>query len=298
VTARPRESYNATLAGLRRIHDDLVVMRVRPDSPIPAYEAGQGITLGVGMWEPRVPGLPPEELAQSETESIVRRPFSISSPILCDTEPRLLRPEEEDFYELYVTLPRDRLVPSVMVARLFALEQGARLWVDARPRGDNTLQGVQPTDDVLFAATGTGEAPHNRMLWELLRRGHRGRLASIVTTRRRADQAYREVHERVMQLFPGYRYTAIATREPGERGAHLQEMLRNGALEERAGFALDPARAHVFLCGNPDMIGAPRIAGEDVLYPSALGMVEILERQRGFHSNPRRGRVNVHFERY
>jgi ferredoxin--NADP+ reductase len=298
VTARHREPYNATLAGVRRVHEDLVVMRVRPDSPIPAYEPGQGITIGVGMWEPRVPGLPPEELAQTETKSIVRRPFSISSPILHDTEPRLLQPEEEDFYELYITLPRDRPVPPVMVARLFALERGARLWVDSGPRGDNTLQGVQPMEDVLFAATGTGEAPHNRMIWDLLRRGHRGRIASVVTTRRRADQAYREVHERVVQLFPNYRHAAIATREPGERGAHLQELLRSGELEERAGFAFDPARTHVFLCGNPDMIGAPRIVGEDVVYPSALGMVEILERQRGFRSNPRRGRMNIHFERY
>jgi ferredoxin--NADP+ reductase len=271
---------------------------VRPDSPIPAYDAGQWITIGVGMWEPRVPGLPPEKLAQAETESIVRRPFSVSSPILRDGELRLLRPEEEDFYELYITLPRDRPVPPVMVARLFALELGARLWVDSRPRGENTLQDVRPAADVLFAATGTGEAPHNRMIWDLLGRGHPGRIASVVTTRRCADQAYREVHEHVMQLFPNYRYAAIATREPGEPRPHLQEMLRSGELEERAGFALDPARTHVFLCGNPDMIGAPRIVGDDVVYPSALGMVEILERQRGFHSQSRRGCMNIHFERY
>ena len=40
---------------------------------------------------------------------------------------------------------------------------------------------------MLFLATGTGEAPHNYMLWELLRRGHTGRILSACCVRYRRD---------------------------------------------------------------------------------------------------------------
>ena len=33
-----RQKYNATLVGLRKAHDDLFVMRVRPDFPRPAHQ--------------------------------------------------------------------------------------------------------------------------------------------------------------------------------------------------------------------------------------------------------------------
>jgi ferredoxin/flavodoxin---NADP+ reductase len=292
------EHYNAVVVGLRRVHDDLAIMRVRPDRPIPPYEPGQWIALGIGLWERRVVGMPPEEITEDELATLVRRPFSIGSRILHDDEPRLLRPEEEDSYEFYMALPHGTPKPPILAARLFALEVGSRLWVDAQPRGQNTLAEVQPEDDVLFAATGTGESPHNRMIWQLLRHGHRGRIASVVTTRQVADQGYRQVHERVLQLFPNYRHAAIATREPGQKGAHLQELLLNGQLEELTGFKLDPRRSRVFLCGNPGMIGAPRLQDSRAVYPPVLGMVEVLEQQRGFRADPRRGNINIHFERY
>lgn len=298
IASLRHEHYNATLVRVRRVHDDLAIVRVRPDLPIPSFEPGQWIALGIGLWERRVVGMPPEEIGENELETLVRRPFSIGSRILSDTEPRLLRPDEEDAYEFYLTLPHGTPKPPLLVARLFALEEGSRLWVDAQPHGQNTLAGVQPEDDVLFAATGTGEAPHNRMIWELLRRGHRGRIASVVTTRRLADQGYREVHERVSTLFPNYVYAGVATREPGQRGAHLQELLLGGHLEEMTGLELDPSRSRVFLCGNPGMIGAPRLQDGRAVYPPVLGMVEILEQQRGFRADPRRGNINIHFERY
>jgi ferredoxin--NADP+ reductase len=298
AAALRREHYNAAVAGLRRIHEGLLVLRVQPDAPIPTYDAGQWIAIGVGLWEPGAAGTPDCDSDSADVSTLVRRPFSIGSPVLADGESRLIRPDEEDFYEFYVGLPRQLPNPPAITSRLFALTPGHRLWVDERPRGQNTLAGLQLDDDVLFAATGTGEAPHNRMIWELLRRGHRGRIASIVTTRHRRDQAYREVLERTSRLFPNFRYTAVATREPGEHGERLQDLLRSGQLEEMAGFKLDPRRARVFLCGNPAMIGAPRLQEGRLVYPPATGLVELLERERGFHADPRDGNINIHFERY
>lgn len=298
VEALRREHYNAIVVGERRVHDGLLVLRVRPDAPIPRYDAGQWIALGTGLWEPRVAGLPPEELDRDACQQLVRRPFSISSPMLTADGARLLRPDEEDFYEFYLTLTRDAPSPPAIAARLFAFHPGSRLWIADHPKGQNTVMGVKPDDDLLFAATGTGEAPHNRMIWELLRRGHRGRIAAVVSTRRYADQAYRAVHERVMELYPNYGYVAIATREPGEPSRRLQDLLRSGELEERIGFRLDPARGRVFLCGNPGMIGAPRLVDGKFSYPQALGMVEVLQRERGFGVDPLDDDLNIHFERY
>ena len=288
--------YNATLAVVQPLHDELRIVRVRPDSPVPAFEAGQWLMLGLGSWEPGVPGALAEEPAAAPEPSVLRRPFSVSSPILTPDGSRLLRAGEENAYEFYVTLPREGSA-SAFVVRLFALSPGARLWTADAPQGRYGLDRIEPHHDVLFAATGTGEAPHNRMIWELLRRSHRGRIAAVITTRCRADQGYRGVHERLMQLFPNYRYAAIATREPDEKGARLQELLRSGRLEELAGFGLDPDRTHVFLCGNPAMVGAPRAQADgQLVYPQPPGMVELLSRERGFMSDAHTG--NIHFERY
>jgi ferredoxin/flavodoxin---NADP+ reductase len=290
-----RTHYNATLSEVQPLHDELRILRVRPDTPVPAFAAGQWLLLGLGSWEPAVPGAPIEAVAAPQDAALVRRPLSISAPILAPDGSRLVAAGEEEAYEFYTTLPSE--APSAFAVRLFALAPGARLWAASAPQGRYTLDRVQPGDDVLFLATGTGEAPHNRMIWELLRRGHRGRIASVITTRCRADQGYRAVHERVMQLFPNYRYTAVATREPGEKGARLQELLHRGELAARAGFALDPARVHVFVCGNPAMVGAPRVqAGGQSVYPQPPGMVELLEHECGFSADAETG--NIHFERY
>ena len=65
------------------------------------------------------------------------------------------------------------------------LREGDRLFLGEKITGHFTLDPVQPDDTVVFLATGTGEAPHNYMLWELLRRGHRGRILSACCVRYR-----------------------------------------------------------------------------------------------------------------
>ena len=72
-------------------------------------------------------------------------------------------------------------------------------------------------------------------------------------------------------------------------------------LEEHLGQPLDPARTHVYLCGNPAMIGVPqkdRATGQKV-YPTPPGVVEILEK-RGFQMDePQlKKKGNIHFEEY
>jgi ferredoxin--NADP+ reductase len=72
-------------------------------------------------------------------------------------------------------------------------------------------------------------------------------------------------------------------------------------MEQRLGQPLDPARTHVYLCGNPKMIGVPvknRETGARE-YPKPLGVIEILE-GRGFEADNAAAKLrgNVHFEEY
>ena len=65
------------------------------------------------------------------------------------------------------------------------------------------------------------------------------------------------------------------------------------------GKPLDPQRMHIFLCGNPGMIGAPRLNRETGVleYSQAGGVVEILV-ERGFRCDQPRVHGNIHFEKY
>ncbi len=291
-----QQHYNATVIDLGRAREGLLVLRIRPDAPIPDYAAGQWLPAGLGLWEPRCAGCPAETL--SEVTTLARKTYSLSCAMLASGEDRLLEREEHDWYELYVGFDRDRATGAsgtALAARFAALEPGRRLWVGERPQGNYTLAAVRPDDDVLFLATGTGEAPHNRMIWELLRRRHRGRIASVVTVRVTADLAYGAVHARLMRMFPTYRWIGVATREPGQSGVRLQAMLASGSLETHAGLRLDAERCHVFLCGNAGMLGRPRLGGSRKIYPTHAGMIELLE-ERGFRVEPEE-EAHVHFER-
>jgi ferredoxin--NADP+ reductase len=105
-----------------------------------------------------------------------------------------------------------------------------------------------------------------------------------------------------MKRFPQCHYVSVATREgtPGEK-VYLQDMLESGDLEKRTGTRFDPERTHVFICGNPKMIGVPerdKVSGERH-YPKEKGAVEVLEK-RGFRADDSYGKVkgNIHFEEY
>jgi ferredoxin--NADP+ reductase len=302
VQALRDQLYNARVVEVERHGAHLAVVRIRPDAPMPRFEAGQWILLGLGVWEERCAGAPKEDVPPDEALHMLRRPFSLSSSIWDRSNDRLITPEAEDTYEFYLALAREIAAGGggpALPARLLALDPGARLWVADAPQGNYTLASVRPDDDVAFLATGTGEAPHNRMIGELLRRGHRGRIVSVVTVRRWVDLVYRVQHERLVQRFHNYRYVPIATQETsnpeGVVGARLQAMFTEGSLEERMQMQLDPERCQVFLCGNPDMLGRPRRQGDEIVFPGDAGMIELLH-ARGFEIDPPHARV--HFERY
>jgi ferredoxin--NADP+ reductase len=301
------KNYNAEIVERRDIHDELTILRVRPDEGTTSFEPGQYSVMGLGNWEPRVPGCQEEHLTEAHMRRVLKRAYSFSCSML-DESGRLHPPTDFPYFEFYVVLVRHgEEHPPGLTPRLFALGTGDRLFVGPKATGHYTLESVQPSDDVVLVATGTGEAPHNAMIAQLLSSGHRGRIVAVTCVRQRRDLGYAETHRQIERDHANYRYLTLTTREPENLDAtrrdfvgkrYLQQYFESGDFERESSVRLDPARVHVFLCGNPAMIGAPRHDADGVpRFPTPLGMIEILS-QRGFHPDEKARPGNIHYEKY
>ena len=293
-------NYNATITAIRRHHEDLWVMRIAPDQPLEPYEAGQYTTLGLGFWEPRADeAMEDFEADPDQLEKMARRSYSVSSSIV-DDDGELVdaHPEEVEFY--IVQVPPEKGEIPALTPRIFMKDVGDKIYLGRKFTGRYTLAGVETGDNVVFLSTGTGEAPQNAMTAELLRRRHEGRILNVVCVRYRRDLAYLEQQNAVEGSYPNYDYEAITTREPENEGkkVYIQDLIENGRIEEMLEAPLDPEGTHVFLCGNPAMIGLPTWDDDGTMhFPDRLGVCELVAK-RGFTIDHRRERGNVHYEEY
>lgn len=295
--------YNATVASIRLANPELMILRVKPDFAIPKYKMGQYSTLGLGQWEPRAADCQPEEPKPGEEGKLIRRAYSISHPILNDSG-KLVQEGELDYLEFYIVLVRwaDKQAPA-LTPRIFTLKTGDRIFLGEKIAGHYNLDAVQPGDNVVFLSTGTGEAPHNSMTWELMRRGHQGRVLSACCVRYKQDLAYLETHDELMRRDPHYKYLSLTTREVQNVGhkVYIQDLITSGQLEEHLGAVLDPTKTHVYLCGNPKMIGVPNLdrATGQASFPQPPGVIEILSK-KGFRVDQHAQKIkgNIHFEEY
>lgn len=294
--------YNATLVRRIDVHEDLALFRVKPDEGVPKFNAGQYVTLGLGYWESRVKPSQDEHLNPKRLRKTVKRAYSIACPML-DESDNLAPCSSLDYLEFYITLVRQAAKPPALTPRLFQLVEGDRLFAATRVVGSYVLEGIGPEDDVIFLGTGTGEAPHNSMVCELLNAGHSGKIVSATCVRLRRDLGYVGAHGKLEKQYPNYKYLQFTTREnenmnPGVPGyvgkQHLQGVVKTGVLQEAAGVSLDPSRTHVFLCGNPAMIGYQPPGSPPLETP---GMLQVLE-EMGFNSDGEAGPGNIRFEKY
>jgi ferredoxin--NADP+ reductase len=289
--------YNATITYFEKAHSDLWLIRIRPDHGNAGFRAGQYATLGLGYWEPRVDDAI-DALKEGQVQKLVRRSYSISSPVFSDIG-YLVNPYESQELEFYIVLvpPSVGRTPS-LTPRLALKEVGDRIYLGPKVSGRYTLAPVDdPGSAVVFLATGTGEAPHNAMVAELMRRGHHGPIVSVVSVRKWSDLGYHETHLELARRYPNYHYLPLPTREEDVPKKYVQDILSGGDLDELLGGPLDPARTNIFLCGNPAMIGPPSWEGDVPSFPAVLGAVEILH-NLGFVPDRRGAEGNVHFEEY
>jgi ferredoxin--NADP+ reductase len=271
-------------------HSDLWVLRVKPDHGSVSHLPGQYASLGLGFWEERIddavdPGL------DGRWDKMVRRSYSISHPIFDEHGYLAGEADELEFYIVLVP-PTDGNVPG-LTPRLAQKRPGDRIYLGPKVAGRYTLAPVtDPASTAIFLSTGTGEAPHNAMVTELLRKGHHGPIVSAVSVRQWADLGYRAQHDELARRYANYRYVPLPTREPDVPKRYIQDLIRDDELGP-----LDPASTHVFLCGNPAMIGLPEEVDGASVFPEVTGVVELLT-DKGFTLDHRTQRGNVHFEEY
>lgn len=291
------EHYNATITHFEPTHSDLWVLRVRPDHGDVTHLPGQYASLGLGFWEARIDDAEDDNLDE-RWDKMVRRSYSISSR-MWDEHGYLTGDLDGDELEFYIVLvpPTSDNVPG-LTPRLACKRPGDRIYLGPKVAGRYTLSPVtDPSATLLFFSTGTGEAPHNAMIVELLRKAHHGPIVSAVSVRKWADLGYIDQHRRLEQLYPNYHYLPMPTREADVPKQYLQDLIAKGVLEERFGITLDPVSTHMFLCGNPAMIGLPAEVDGELRYPEVTGVVQLLA-ERGFTIDHRKSRGTIHFEEY
>ncbi len=294
-----KEHYNATITYFEPTHSDLWVLGVRPDHGDVHHLPGQYASLGLGHWEDRIddaedPGL------DERWDKLIRRSYSISHRIF-DEHGYLAQERDTTELEFYIVLvpPTPDNIPG-LTPRLALKHPGDRIYLGPKVAGRYTLGPVtDPKGTVVFFATGTGEAPHNAMVVELLRKGHLGPIVSAVTVRNLADLGYMEKNRELEGRYPNFHYLPLPTREPGIPKRYIQDLINEDAFAKEFGVELDPANTHVFMCGNPAMIGLPKEDEETgaLTYPKPTGVVEILS-ERGFTLDQRKQKGNLHYEEY
>ncbi len=291
------EHYNATITHFEPTHSDLWVLRVQPDHGETNYLPGQYATLGLGFWEDRVDDATDPKLDE-RWDKLIRRSYSISSRMF-DEHGYLVDEGSLGELEFYIVLvpPTPDNVPG-LTPRLALKRPGDRIYLGPKVTGRYTLADVtDPNGTVVFLSTGTGEAPHNAMAIELLRKGHVGPIVAGVTTRRWADLGYLEQHKTLAERYPNYHYIPLPTREADVPKRYLQSLITEDVFGNEFGVDLDPEHTHVFLCGNPAMIGLPETVDGEEHWPETVGVVQLLV-ERGFTIHKRNQPGNIHFEEY
>jgi len=300
-----QKHYNATVIARHDVTTELFRIRVRPDRVLPKFQPGQYVAIGLGYWEPRVEPSQHEEVPENKRSKMVLRAYSISCPLVDDSQ-QLVTCDQLDYLEFYIALVRGsedpESPPPALTPRLFGLSVDDRLFVASKITGKYNLEGVEPSDTVLMISTGTGEAPHNAMAAELLHRGHRGKVINLTTARHRRDFGYAREQDSLMKQFPQYRYLALTTREPENLDpknpayvgkVYVQDLIAQGKLAQLVDDPLTPDRTHVYLCGNPAMIGFVPPGGKPLSQPGVLPLLQ----QAGF-TREEPGCGHVRFEKY
>ena len=299
--------YNATVSEIIVQHDTLACFRIQPDFAVPEFKSGQYTTLGLGYWEPRRSDAMPEtDLEEKKFSRLVRRAYSVSHPIT-DSSENLFEPKKLNFLEFYIVMVignEDETAPA-LTPRLFMLKKGDRVHLGKKFTGDYTIdcmEEISQKDDslVVFAGTGTGEGPHNHMIWNLLHQGYKGQIASINCVRYKKDLAYEKKYRDLELKYPNLSYHPLTTREPDtlHNKTYIQNYISSGEFEQKINREMHPNNTHLFLCGNPLMIGIPKIRDGKKLWPEReKGVIQIME-ERGFTMDYAKRKGNIHYEKY
>ncbi len=268
-----KSKLNAVVGQKAELAPGLIVLRVVPDGwELPGFTPGQFTVLGLPGSAPRCATSDPDE-ETVDPDKLIRRAYSISSSSVA-----------REYMEFYVALVRS----GELTPRLFNLNIGDRLWLSPKCTGFFTLDEVPSDNDVVLIATGTGLAPYVSMVRSCLTHETSRRLAIIHGARHSWDLGYQAELISLQRVSPAFTYIPIISRpkeEPvpwGGRAGYVQDVWKNGTLEEAWGARPKPNDTHLFLCGNPSMIE----------------VMEAVVQKEGFQEHTRKSPGQYHVERY
>ncbi len=276
--------YNATARIVRR-RDDAMVIRVYPDAPMVRYAAGQYGSLGL--------------VQETGDPKIIKRPYCISSSIVDLPSGKPIDARDTDYYEFYFNLiesdapQRERLTP-----KLFRLKDGDRIFCGKKITGHYTLDNVSPATNLLLVSTMTGEAPNNSITAQWLTEKRPSKVCCVQIGPATWESLYRPEHEHLSRTVESYRRIEIRSADYAEAERRVERWAAAADKgETELGFPLDPATCHVFLCGDPDMIGAPRKLGAWNYETPPSGLSQALSRH-GFSTRTKFKQGNMDYETY
>ncbi len=194
------------------------------EAPLPAFEAGQFVRLGL-----EVDG------------EIVGRPYSLVNP------PHM--PPLEIYFDI---VPQGPLSP-----RLAALSPGDEILVGSSPYGFLVLSQMPEGRDLWLIASGTGVGPFVSILESEAAWQRFENLRLVHGVRREAELAYRDRLQAIERGRGGrFRYLPFLSREEKDfaLAGRIPAAIRDGRLQAAAGLEFDPALSRVMLCGNPGLV--------------------------------------------
>lgn len=234
---------NAIIKQVVQISPIMKVFKITPDFDLPEFKPGQFVALSLPASAPKCPESE-EDYEKMDDDKMIKRAYSIASSS-----------KSTDSLEFYITLVKS----GALTPRLFNLKVGDKVGVGKKIVGMFTMDQVDENMNTVLIATGTGVAPYMSMLRsDALKR--KGNIAVIHGASNSWDLGYSSELEMLENLSERFTYIPTITEVEKEvtpwnkHTKFIQDMWRDGIMEEKWGFKPKPENTHIFLCGNPRMI--------------------------------------------
>ena len=182
----------------------------------------------------------------AEGEKIVWRAYSIVSA------------DYDEFLEFYsIVVPGGEFTST-----LADLAIGDEILIDKTNYGALTTDRFVDGRDLWLLSTGTGLAPFISILHDVKTWEQYEKIVLVHGVRFKDELAYSELieafkeHEYFGEFAHKLKYVQVVTRDevPGALRKRIPELLEDGELEREAGIRIDPDRARIMICGNPEMV--------------------------------------------
>jgi ferredoxin--NADP+ reductase len=166
---------------------------------------------------------------------------------------------------------RLRRIPRVLLDRrsggeftstLADLKVGDEILIDKTNYGALTTDRFVEGRDLWLLSTGTGLAPFISILHDVNTWKDYENIILVHGVRFKDELAYSELieafrnHEYFGEFADKLKYVQVVTRDevPGALRGRIPQLLEDGELERSTGVRIDPDRARIMICGNPEMV--------------------------------------------